>query len=357
MTGKSLLLSFVACLFLCCSSVGLQAKTEEWQDVQGNAFKGEPIGTFGPMVFFKTNTGGSRRLLFRQLSKENCVRVYQQLKGRSERATDWSKAKGDVSFDLYNNVMRVEGDKLVPADLKGHPEPAFFIVLYVWNNEGNSWGALGAANEPYKKLVADHPGYVEMLMFGRKNSRGEQINMATSQKVNFLVADWDAQSNMSSIAKFVPEEGHSLVILSREGSLINVVENPDWAATQNAIQSFSGMLDAMRPDRPKAWADMAYYQLAIQPVIHAADTCPPTVIGTPIRVDVLRQKKIAKLHAQVRIDAEGKVQGVEVDPAEGMSDKLRAGVAEAMKLALYIPAVDHGKFVDGVFDYTVDTTK
>jgi hypothetical protein len=357
MTGKSLLLSFVACLSLCCSSTGLNAKSEDWQDLQGNSFKGEPIGTFGPMLFFKTSSGGSRRLLFRQLSKENCVRAFQQLKAHPERAADWSNAKGDVSFDLYNNVMKVDGEKLVPCDLKGRPEPAFLIVLYVWNNEGNSWGMLGAANDPYKKLVADHPGYVEMVMFSRKNSRGDQINMATSQKVNYLVADWEAQSNMPSLSRYAPEEGYSLVILSREGSLINVVENPDWAATQAAITAFGGMLDAIRPDRPKAWADMAYYQLAIQPVIHANDTCPPTVIGTPIRVDVLRARKIAKLHAQVRIDAEGKVQGVEVDPAEGMSDKLRAGVAEAMKIALYIPAVDHGKFVDGVFDYTVETGK
>jgi len=357
MTGKSLLLSLIACLSLCCSSASLNAKSEDWQDVQGNSFKGEPIGTFGPMLFFKTSTGGSRRLLFRQLSKENCVRAFQQLKSRSERAADWSKAKGDVSFDLYNNLMKVEGDKLVPFEQKGHPEPAFFIVLYVWNNEGNSWGMLGAANDPYKKLVADHPGYVEMVMYGRKNSRGEQINMATSQKVVFPVADWDAQANMSSISKYAPEEGHSLVILSREGSVINVVENPDWAATQAAIQSFGSMLDAIRPDRPKAWADMAWYQLAIQPVIHANDSCAPIVIGTPIRVDVLRQKRIAKLHATVKVDAEGKVLGVEVDPAENMSDKLRTGIAEAMKLALYIPAVDHGKFVEGVFDYTVEPGK
>src|SRR5260221_4511499 len=127
---RHLLPRIVWTLFLS-SALLTSAKVESWTDTQGNTFKGEPSEVLGPIALFRTKSAGGRRLPWRALSPADCVRFHEAVAKKPARADDWTKATGNLTFDLLNRVKQRVNNELVKAPLSGRPEPLVLVAFYV----------------------------------------------------------------------------------------------------------------------------------------------------------------------------------------------------------------------------------
>jgi hypothetical protein len=348
--------TFLTCgLIAAASTVGLSvaaAKSEQWQDLQGNRFRGEPAEVIGPMALFRTSDTTGRRVMFRQLTPEDCLRFHEQVRGRPARAADWAEAKGEISQELRGKVMRLEGDHLVPAELQGRPEPEFFILFMASHGEGKSWEMMGSAGPAYAKIQQKHPGMVEAVFYGLRHTKAEHIDMAEGMKMSWLVTDFREQSKMEITSRFAPGEGYGMVVVNRDGVPFISSGGETEAAVKEAMDELAGLLDLMRPENPRSWKDRVHYLKAIQSSLYATGHCDPMLVGNPIIAEGMKQRKIFRFDATVQVAADGHVARVEFTPDASLSTEMAAAIGGAFeKAAVFVPAVDHGKFVDGVYAY------
>ena len=331
-----------------------QARSERWKDLQGNSFRGEPVEAVGPFALFRHGLAG-RRVLLDALAPEDCVRFYEEAAKLPSRAADWAEAKSDLSWELRGRVTRVEGDRLVPVDVKGRPEPEFYVLFFVSNGEGKSWDLLGKSASPYAELQQKHPGWAEGVMFGLRHTATEHSNMAVSMKVPWLVASFYDESKMNTLVRLAPAEGFALQVLTREGVPVFAESNPDEPAIKRFFGALDELLALMNPDNPRTWKARAHYLRAIQPAIHANGHSDPVLLGNPLVAEGLRQRKIFRIDATLRVAADGAVEDVTVSPNDSIPPEMMAPLGEALhKSCVFVPAVDHGKFVAGVYQYHLD---
>jgi len=328
------------------------AKSEVWQDTQGNRFRGEPAEVLGPMALFRTSETTGRRLLWRQLAPPDCLRFFEQVRALPPRAPDWTEARGAVSEELRGHVLRLDGDRLVPAELAGRPEPEFFILFFASHGEGKSWEMIGSAGPAYAKLRQDFPGMVEAVFYGLRHTRAEHLDMAASMKMPWLVTDLRDQAKLNVVSRFAPNEGFGFVVVNRDGVPLVYSGAEDEAAVKRAMEETAGLLDLMRPDNRRAWKDRAYYLSVVQPAAYATGRCDPVLVGNPIIAEGLKQRKIFRFDAAIHIAADGGVTQVVFPPETALSPEITAAIEGAFrKAAVFVPAVENGRFVDGVYAY------
>ena len=263
------------------------AKSEEWHDAQGNTFRGEPAEVLGPLALFRVSRTAGRMVPWHLLTPAECVRFYEAVRALPPRADDWAQAKGEVTQDLRGNVQRVQGDRLVPADLKGRPEPECYILLFASNGTSRSWEMMGDAGPYYGKLQQAYPGLTEALFFGLRHSRTEHANMAISMRMSWLVADLVEEEHMSTVARLAPAD-FGMVIVNRDGVPLFSSGAENATAVKQTMEKLSGLLELLQPANPLTWNDRACYLRAIQPVVYANGTSPPLLVGDPINAAALR---------------------------------------------------------------------
>ena len=61
--------------------------------------------------------------------------------------------------------------------------------------------------------------------------------------------------------------------------------------------------------------------------------------------------------ATIHVAADGRATRVEVQPDGKLSAEMGQIIGGALLHAVLVPAVDHGKFVDGAYDYHFDATR
>ncbi len=334
------------------------AAGQEWKDPQGNAFKAEANEVLGPLGLFQTSRTGSRLLPWRALSPADCVRFDETARRLPARAADWAQGKSRLSLELKGRVSRVEGEQLVPALFAGRPEPQFLIVFYANNSVGKSWDMLGHAVEPFNQLKQAFPGQSEGLFFGMWHKFDEHRDMALQMKLPWLVADFAEENHLTSVVQFAPlsdKESFSLVVLNRDGVPVFSASNPDNAAIDKVFADLTGLLELMRPGNPRGWADRAHYLRAVQPVAYAAGQADPVLVGNPLVPEGLRKNKVSRVDATLTVAADGSVTAVALKPEANVSAKMSAALVDALKQAcVFVPAVDHGKFVDGTYHYVLE---
>jgi hypothetical protein len=335
----------------------LQAKTEEWQDTQGAKFKGEAVEVLGPFAVFATGRATGRRVFLNMLSDEDCVRFYEQTKALPQRASDWGKAKSDVSSELIGNVLKLENEKLVPADLNGRSEPEVFIVFFASNGEGGSWALLGETIMPYFEIQKAQPGMLEALFFGLRHSRADHSAMAKTMKVPWLVTDLLSQSSLSTVSKFAPGEGFGAVALTRMGIPLFAAANPKSEEIKQFMIQTRAFIDLLNPDNPKTWQARAHYLQAIQRKVFATGKSDPVLVGNPLREQGLRQRKVFRFDAVIKIGADSRATEVTFKPGADMPEAMAAPLAEALKQAMFVAAVDNGTFVEGEYLYHFEIAK
>lgn len=326
------------------------SKNEEWHDTQGAAFRGEPSELLGPFVVFRTGATTGRRVALQALSRQECLRVYQALERKRPCATTWANATGEVTRELLDRVTRVQKDDLVEVDFTTRPEPLVIVVLYAANRERFSWDMLTDASAPFLKLRRDYPGMVEGVMYGLRHSLHEHSNMATSRKVPFLVTRYHEQGMLKTLNRFMPEM-YSIVVLTRDGVPLFSVDHPDADDTARLFAELAGFLDLTRPENPKAWPGRGYYWTTVQTLVHAHDRGDPILVGTPLVAQGLVERKVFRFDAEIKIAADGEVTKVKVMPNDLLPEKMAAPIAEALTKAVFIPAVQNGKYVEGVYLY------
>ena len=336
----------------CCVISSASAKSQEWTNAKGERFTAEPSDILGPWALFDDST----LLPLSLLSDEDCVRFYQGLKNAPQRAADWKNATSKISAELYSFLLHYKGNDLEGDNENGRPEPEFFIIFYTSDDKVQSWNELGRSTpELYANLVKDYPGLIQGVVFGHpQESMQDYMDVATNTKGDWMFAQFDQEVKMRNLQKMMPTNFYGIVVMTRDGVPLFGPDSLTDEQVQATFQKFRGMLVVMRPENTKGWAARAHYLRAIQPVAYANDKCDPVLVGNPLDEGKLRKMKVLKLTATFQIAADGTVTNVTVDP-EGLQPNMVAMFESGFKRGcLFVPAVDHGKFVEGSYTYKVD---
>lgn len=332
------------------------SKSEDWKDTQGNKFHGEPSELWGPIAVFRTSRDTGRRVAVQLLAPEDCVRLHEGLRDKPARANQWSHATGEAARELIGRVMRVEKGALVAADLAHRPEPGVIIAFYVNQANKDSWEMMNAALAPFAKLQQSYPGLVEGVMYGVQHTKTDHASMAVGLNVPWLVTDFYEQGYLDSFNRFLPEE-YRMMVLTREGVPLFSADKPTPAEVAAVFSDLSGFLDLVRPENPKGWAARGYYLSVVQPVIFAHGHADPVLVGNPLMAEGLKQRKVLRFDADILVGADGKVTEVKMKKDELLPEKMSAPIADGLKKAVFVPAVQDGKFVDGAYRYHFDAAR
>jgi hypothetical protein len=334
------------------------AAFEEWKDTQGNSFTGEPVESLGPLALFRTPHNGGRMLAWRFLTPAECGRFYEQSRKTPPRAEDWTLGKGIISRELAGKVLRVQSDKLVPAETAGRPEPEFYVLFFANNGVSRSWDMLGHSGDNYYKLQQTNPNMVDGVFIGMRHTISEHKNMALSMKLPWLVTDFYEQGTFDIINRFVPvgdEDAYGLTVVTRDGVPVFSAISPDDTEVAKVFANLTALLELMRPGNPKSWPDRAHYQRAIQPAAYATGRVDPVLVGNPLVAKGLQERKITQVDAVIEVAADGAVAEVTIKPDTGVPANLIAPLSDALKKAcVFVQAVDNGKSVAGTYHYHLE---
>jgi len=333
------------------------SKSEEWTDPNGEKFKGDPSAILGPLAVFRTGLTTMKRFPLRLLSDEDCVRFASKLSARPQRAQDWSQAKSSVSDDIIRGeVLRIENGKLVPAKLNGIIEPEFYIVFYASSGVGESWGMMGSAIWKFQEMQKQFPGMVEGLFFGMNHSLLDHNNMALSLKLPWLVADFREQGKMDLIRRIGPAQAPFILVMTREGVPMFGTTETDEKNVGAILDQLTELIKLMNPENPLSWSDRVHYERALQLSNHRTGEVAPILVGNPLNVGMLEKYKVKKFSATLQVAADGTVKSAVMAAGFDMPQKIAPSITNALKKAVFVPALKDGQFVEGTFEYKFEAS-
>ena len=293
---------------------------------------------------------------FHLLSPEDCVRFHDQSKHKPARAENWKDAKSPVSIDMLRYTVKVSGSNLVPPQFDGRREPQFYAVLYSSPSELRASDVIDAVLPIYPQLMQAFPDEVEVLFRGVGQDPGEHRRIATSKAMPWLVSKSNEQEKWKAVRLAAPRETPGVVVFHRGGAVLYYVDGTEVNEIARPIKQLAVLLETIRPDNPKGWKDRAHYLRSIQPTIHAQGRSDPVLVGNPLQAEGLRQRKIYRVEATLSVDADGKVTAVDLNPDEANLPSAMSGpIATALKRsAVFVAAVENGKFVAGSYHYLLE---
>jgi hypothetical protein len=336
------------------------AKNQEWKDAKGETFKAEPSDIIGPWALFDDST----LVPLSALSNEDCVRFYEGLKDKPARAADWKDATSKISAELYGRLMHYEGDAnshaLATDNEAGRQEPEFFIIFYTTNDQNHSWDLLRRSTpELYAKLVRDFPGLVQGVVFGvGENNASEHDNNAVNTKGEWMYTRFADENKMRTLQHRIPTNYYGIVIMTRDG--VPLFAPPDSTTDEqvkDTFEKFSAMLAHMRANDPKTWVARAHYLRAVQPVAYANGHCDPVLMGNPLLESALRMMNIYTVDAKFKVAADARILSVDVSSPDMTEAQLKQFSDGFKRGCLFVPAVDHGKFVDGTYSFHMEVSR
>jgi hypothetical protein len=352
-------LVLVLCAFGLFANASFSAKMTEWKDIQGNAFTAEPLQIAGPIAVFRSEKRWAKLVPFQFLSPEDCVRFYNSVKDKPPLAAEWSNATHGLTRDVYRYSQQLRVDKLVASWLQGRREPEFIIVVFGSNGIAESWQSIDKILPLYTFLKQSFGDRVEALFYGIDHTPSDHSNMAVRKSMPWLVADFGQQRELNEIRQFAPSSKAGVMVLSHEGVPFFAADIGDMDKITQPLIELTALLEAMRPENPKSWKGREHYLRAVQPVIHANSTSQPICVGNPLQAEGLRQRKVFLVDATLDIDANGKVTRVDVKPDEAnLPSAMMAPIASALqRSSIFVPAVDHGKFVAAPYHYRLEVPR
>lgn len=343
-------------MVLATMAVTLSAKKPAWEDVGGNAIKGEPVEVLGPYALFSSGSRASQRVLLRGLAPKDCARLAAEMGKLAPRATNWAEAKGRVTGELPGRVMRVVDGKLETADLSGVPEPEVLVLLVGSHNDGESWQMVSNFGPTYRRLRARYGDRMEALFYGVRHDPAQHTRIATSSYMPWLVTDIGRQGSMGPLARLAPREGILMVALSREGVPLVSSRASTLGEIAQFVDGLNQIMAATDPATPASWVDQKHYLDAARPVWFAHGASDPVLVGDPLRDPGLRQRGITRILAQIEVGADGVPTAATIDGTAGVPEKWIQPLEQALARSMrYSPAIQDGQPVAGraTYDHVV----
>lgn len=332
------------------------AKIEDWNSLQGKAFKAEPSEAFGPFALFRTTTGSGIRLPWRALSPADCVRFEEQAGHKPAPAARWMDATGQLTGRLRGYLRSYQGVSLISADLNAQPEPGVLIVFIVENSASGSWDMLAKSLAHYQALQKRHPNQVAAVQFGVNHGEQEHNDMALRANVPWLLVDYAEQRRIPALFRLSPGRGEFAVfMLSRDGVPIFGASNPDEAAIGQFFVDADALLGLLRPSNTHSWPDRAHFVSALHAARHAQDKAGPVLVGDPLVPGKLKERGIYRVAATIEVGADGKATAVTLKEDGSIpADLVPALTKPLQRSSVFAPAVDHGQAVAGTYEYLLE---
>jgi hypothetical protein len=342
----------VAIAAACCGlATSAFARSEEWKNAKGETFSAAPSEIVGPWALFDDGTF----VPLAMLSAEDSVRFYERLKEVPARAPDWKDAKSAISQELFGRLEHYAGSELATDNEAGRPEPEFYIIFYTTGDRNLSWNELQRSTPSlYAALVKDFPDLVQGVVFGVGDTVQDQFDISVNTKGDWMFANFQSEVQMRTLTHRIPTNFYGIVVMTRNGIPLF---GPDAATDEQVKATFDklrALLDHMRTTNPRVWVAQAHFYKAVQPVAFANGRSDPLLMGNPLNAATLRQMKIYKVDATFHVAADGKVTSVEVAPYDMPPATVKMFTDGFQRGCVFVPAVDHGKFVDGVYKYHME---
>lgn len=344
---------FLACgLLHACAFLSLHAASSTWTDLQGNTFKAEPLGTYGPFALFKTAAAKGRRVLLRMLSPEDCVRFYKETSGagKYDRASDWSKAHSRISADLKGRLYELRGDKLELADLNGKPEPELYVCFFASAWEGVSYELAQWYRATYDRLRRLYGDDLQTIYLGVRHDSND--GFIKNLRLPWYTVRYTDRASFDAYRWFAPAEGSGMVVLSREGVPLIVTETNNLHGMKTFVDELCALAGAADERNQLLWKDRAYYLANIRPIQFANSSAPAAVVWNPLRPSILRKHNVERVAAKLAIDVAGKVTSVELLNKDTLPATLIGSLEKAFQASfVFLPAIDHGQAVASSLDF------
>jgi hypothetical protein len=327
------------------------ARSEEWKNAKGETFKAEPSELLGPWALFDNGT----LVPLSALSEEDSVRFYQGLKDQPARSPDWKTATSKISAELYGRLLHYKGVELENDSESGRPEPEFYMMFFTTGDKNMSWNMLQRSTpDLYSSLIKSYPEMVQGVVFGVGDTIQDQFDISVNTKGDWMFTIFDTEVQMRTLTHLIPTNYYGIVVMTRNGVPLF---GPDAATddqVKDTFKNLTGLLDHMKPTDMKVWMARAHYFHVVQPVAFANGHSDPMLMGNPLVDSMLRKMKIYKLDATFHVAADGKITDVAVTPYDMAPGTVKMFADGFQRGCLFVPAVDHGKFVDGTFKYHME---
>ena len=331
-----------------------QAKPPAWKDEKGASFRGEPTEILGPFAIFRTSSG-SRRVLLRTFSTEDCRRIHAEIAGSQTRGASFAEAKGAATSQLIGRVQRLQNRELVPADLAGKREPDLLLVLGGSHNSGDGWFMSNNLQLFYWRVQRVYPGLMEGIFLGARHDASQHNSIAINSNMPWLVTEFHRQEAISTLRRYVPrEDGTNVVLVTRQG--VPLLGSPigDFASLRAFTDMVSEFLWLIDPANVAAWSDRLHYLNATRPVEFAHSRADPLLVGNPLRPAILRKYGIKRVAARLAVAADGKVTPAILSGPEDLPPELHEAISIALSGAVVAPALEQGQPVAGSLDYLLE---
>jgi hypothetical protein len=328
----------------------LSGRREEWTDLDGNTFKGEPAGIIGPLALFSTGSSSGRHVLLSKLSPADCVRFHQAWQALPPRASAWAEARARVTDDCPGRVGHLRDGEFVALDLGEVPEPKLLLVFFASHSAGRSWSLMGDATDAYHALRREFPGELEGLYVGMRHNGGEHLKLARDMNLPWLVADYAKQRGLSTIELFAPPQAPAVALLHRHGVPIMVDAGKETKDVHRVLEAARAFLEADQPDNPRTWPHLRYFFHHARLGIHLREAVPPRAVGSPLNASALEQFGVSAFRATLEVGADGVVTEAKVEPGPGIPGELVPDVEKALLMTPVVPAIDRGKAVAGTLE-------
>ncbi|RXK56558.1 hypothetical protein ESB00_12030 [Oleiharenicola lentus] len=337
-------------------SVARLGATTDWPDADGVRFQGEPAAIFGSLALFRTTDPVLKRVPLRALSIEECQRFHQVLASRPARATRWSEAQSAATRELNGALKRLEYQyrRMIPADLSDRPEPELLVVIYGYHGDSGTWMLSNNLVPIHNRLQNVYPGLTATVFYGMWHNEQEHERVTIQSWTPWLVTDFKRQAEMPTLTRRAPPDGSAMVVMTRDGDLLLWARPLNLAAIRKFIDDLSDLVWAASPLNSRAWTDRAHYGRAVRSLAYASTDTGPELIGNPLRADGLRQRGVGRVTAKLEIDAEGKVTAATLQPDAAVPAKLAGPLTDALKRAMFLPAMNGGQAVASTSDYVLE---
>lgn len=290
----------------------------------------------------------------RGLSPADCARFYEEISQRPPLASKWSDAKGAATRDVIGHVLQLKGKVLIPADLASMPEPQLLLLLIGSHNDGESWEMVSNMMAIPQRIQRAFPGLMGTVFLGVRHNNTEHQEMAVQAGMPWLVADFPSEVAMGELKRYIPAEGTNMILLSRDGVPLLGARASDREAMCKFADQLSELLSLINPLDPRGLKDRIAYFTAIRPIEFAKTRSEPMLIGSPLRVAVLRKYGVTRVNAHFDVMADGKIIPSLRSTTAEVPPELVASLTEVLRLTTILPPIDHGVAVAGGLDYTLD---